>query len=279
MKKQGLLQNQSKSVPQAKSSEWIDDIDVDIDSLAKKTLGHSGAAVKAIVDKAINIAIEQKDKRNGQLILKQDDLQAAIIQITDLTRLDLPLSYGDQERIAYHETGHAIMAVMTRDNNSTANPISKVSIVPHAGYTGVTEINQKSTHITKQTMEAQLKQAVAGRAIEELIYGPDGVSCGCESDMEEAKILILEMLTRYGFDEECGFLPFDYSKATEQQKEKVYARGNLLLKDIYESTKNELKVYLPQIKEFVPELIKRQEISGDEFVQIFLDVFKATTES
>lgn len=97
--------------------------------------------------------------------------------------------------------------------------------------------------------------------------------------MEEAKKIILEMLTRYGFDEEVGFLPLEYSKATEQQKEKAYMRGNLLLKDIYESTKNELETYLPQIKEFVPELIKRQEISGDEFVQIFLDVMKASTES
>lgn len=283
LKKHGIPLNQPKSIPQTKSSEWIDNKDVDIDSLAQKTFGHSGAEVKAIVDKAVNIAIEQKDKRDGRLILTQDDLQAAITYITDLTRLDFPLSYGEQERTAYHETGHAIMAVMTMEKdergNPTVNPISKVSIVPHIGYAGMTDVNQKSTHITKRMMEAQLKQAVAGRAIEELIYGSDGVSCGCESDMEEAKKIILEMLTRYGFDEEVGFLPLEYSKATEQQKEKAYMRGNLLLKDIYESTKNELETYLPQIKEFVPELIKRQEISGDEFVQIFLDVMKASTES
>ena len=121
------------------------------------------------------------------------------------------------------------------------------------------------THVTKAYLQDKIKHLLGGRAMEELIYGAENVSCGCYADMKQAANIILEMLTTFGFNKEIGLLPFKYDTATESAKSAVLAEGNMLLKSLYESVMEMLSKYSMKIREFVSELIKRHEISGKEF--------------
>lgn len=235
--------------------------------LAKEALGCSSSAVKAVVDKAINLAAGSGE---SPLCLKECHLRKAITDIIDTTVLDKPLSYEECERTAYHEIGHAIIALCLakkQKDGNYENPISKISIIPHEGYLGVTITSGDPTHVTKAYLQDKIKHLLGGRAMEELIYGEENVSCGCYADMKQAGNIILEMLTTFGFNKNVGLLPFKYDTATESAKATVLAEGNKLLEKLYESVMEMLSKYSAKIREFVSELIKRHEISGNEFYE------------
>ncbi|KAH8047980.1 ATP-dependent peptidase [Aureococcus anophagefferens] len=155
------------------------DADADIDALARGTPGMSGADLS-------NLALDYaKDK-----ILMGAERRSAV-----LTKETMKMT-------AYHEGGHALVAMLT----SGADPVHKATIMPRGQALGMVQQLPEGdqTSISRKQMLARMDVCMGGRVAEELIYGADGVSSGASSDIYQATRLARNMVTKWGFSDEVG---------------------------------------------------------------------------
>ena len=262
--------NLDKKIPSKKPEKHqpkialSDDIDeLILSEFAEKTTGCSSATIKSIVDKAVNLAIVAGTPLNA------DSFREAIAKLSETPQAIILMTTEDKLRTAYHEIGHAVCAIVNPLNvGGPSKDVSKVSIIPHSDYLGVTMIDDASVHTTKESLEHQIAILLAGRAMEEIVYGENNVSCGCSSDMQRASNIIYEMITVYGFNTRVGLLPFDLATCTDATKQLVYLHGDTFLKDIYEKTKAHLQSKRDLLDDLAKQLVEKQEIPGDELCAI-----------
>lgn len=246
-----------KQQPKIALSDDIDELI--LSEFAEKTTGCSSATIKSIVDKAVNLAIVAGTSLNA------DNLREAIAKLSETPQAIILMTTEDKLRTAYHEIGHAVCAIVNPLNvDGPSKDVSKVSIIPHSDYLGVTMIDDASVHTTKENLEHQIAILLAGRAMEEIVYGENNVSCGCSSDMQRASSIIYEMITVYGFNTRVGLLPFDLATCTDATKQLVYLHGDTFLKDIYDKTKVHLQSKRNLIDDLAKQLVEKQEIPGEE---------------
>jgi len=113
----------------------------------------------------------------------------------------LSLSKLDKRRNALHESGHALVALLT----AGANPIRKATIVPRGASLGkLNQLQVDEFSSTKQNMLAEIKTNLGGRVAEEIIYGSDGVSAEAKDDFEKATKIAAHMVNDLGFSEKIG---------------------------------------------------------------------------
>ncbi|CAK9799821.1 ATP-dependent zinc metalloprotease YME1L [Anthophora quadrimaculata] len=173
--------------------------DVDADYLARCTVGFTGAdienmvnqaALRAVMNDAEHVTMKHLEYARDKLLLgPQRKLNVTDLETNNIT--------------AYHEAGHALVAYYTKD----APTIHKITIMPHGHSLGYTSFLPKKdqVHVTKSELLGRLDSTMGGRAAEELIFGPDKVTSGAESDFKSATILATEMVSEYGMSEKAGF--------------------------------------------------------------------------
>jgi cell division protease FtsH len=120
------------------------------------------------------------------------------------------LSPEDRERTAYHESGHALVGMLTPD----ADPVRKVSIIPRGMALGVTLSTPDADRVSysREDLEAKIKVALGGRVAEEVVYGK--ITTGAESDIQQLTQIARQMVGRWGMSEKLGpvaVLPSDGS--------------------------------------------------------------------
>jgi cell division protease FtsH len=110
------------------------------------------------------------------------------------------LSRGDRERTAYHESGHALIGMLTPG----ADPVRKVSIIPRGQALGVTLSTPDSDRVnyTREELDAKIRVALGGRVAEEIVYG--NISTGAESDIQQLTQIARQMVGRWGMSEKLG---------------------------------------------------------------------------
>ncbi|HWW90619.1 MAG TPA: cell division protein FtsH, partial [Solirubrobacteraceae bacterium] len=110
------------------------------------------------------------------------------------------LSPADRERTAYHESGHALVGMLTPG----ADPVRKVSIIPRGMALGVTLATPDGDRVSysREDLEAKLRVALAGRAAEQLVYGT--ISTGAESDIQHLTAIARQMVGRWGMSDAIG---------------------------------------------------------------------------
>jgi cell division protease FtsH len=110
------------------------------------------------------------------------------------------LSPADRERTAYHESGHALVGMLTPD----ADPVRKVSIIPRGQALGVTLSTPDSDRVSysREELEAKIKVSLGGRTAEEIVYGK--ITTGAESDLEQLTQIARQMVGRWGMSEKLG---------------------------------------------------------------------------
>jgi cell division protease FtsH len=171
------------------------DKDVDLDALASSTPGMVGADLANLANEAALTAA-----RHNHDTVKMADFTEALEKILLGAPRGIMLSPEDRERTAYHESGHALVGMLTPE----ADPVRKVSIIPRGIALGVTLATPDSDRVsyTQQDLEAKIKVALGGRVAEEVVYGK--VTTGAESDLQQLTQIARSMVGRWGMSDKVG---------------------------------------------------------------------------
>jgi cell division protease FtsH len=182
-----ILKVHTRSIPLAD--------DVDLAALASSTPGMVGADLANLANEAALTAA-----RNNHDKVMMADFTEALEKILLGAPRGIVLSPEDRERTAYHESGHALVGMLTPE----ADPVRKVSIIPRGIALGVTLATPDSDRVsyTQEDLDAKIKVALGGRAAEEVVYGR--VTTGAESDLQQLTQIARQMVGRWGMSEKVG---------------------------------------------------------------------------
>jgi cell division protease FtsH len=174
--------------------------DVDLDQVARRTPGFTGADLANVVNEAALLAIREGKQRIGT-----PELTEAVQRVlSGPQRRGRVLSDEERRRIATHEVGHALVATATGD----ADAVQRISLVARGRGLGSVQLgaDRDAVLLTRSQLESQLAAAASGRAAEELVFGEP--STGSEGDLERATDLARDLVARYGMSERLGRLRF-----------------------------------------------------------------------
>ncbi|MGE5231772.1 MAG: ATP-dependent zinc metalloprotease FtsH [Deltaproteobacteria bacterium] len=172
--------------------------DVRLDIVAKGTPGMAGADLANLVNEAAVLAA----RKNKTLVDQQDFEEAKDKVMLGVERRSLVLTEDERRLTAYHEAGHAIVALKIPGSD----PIHKVTIVPRGRALGLTaSLPEVDRHnYTKEWLIGSLAMFFGGRVAEELIFGSEKVTTGAGNDIERATALARRMVTQFGMSERIG---------------------------------------------------------------------------
>ena len=169
--------------------------DVDLDTLAASTPGMVGADLANLANEAALLAA-----RRGHDKVYMVDFTGSLDKILLGAPRGIVLLPRDRERTAYHESGHALVGMLTPD----ADPVRQVTIIPRGMALGVTLSTPDVDRVsyTREELEAQIKVALGGRVAEEVVYGT--ITTGAESDIEQLTRIARQMVGHWGMSERLG---------------------------------------------------------------------------
>jgi cell division protease FtsH len=169
--------------------------DVDLDQIAASTPGATGADLALIVNEGALFAA-----RRGHERVAQQDLTDAIEKTVLGAERQIVMSDEDRERTAYHESGHALVGMLTPG----ADPVRKISIIPRGQALGVTLSTPESdrTGYSRDDLLAKIKVSLGGRGAEKVVYGD--ITTGAESDIQNLTKIARGMVARWGMSDAIG---------------------------------------------------------------------------
>jgi cell division protease FtsH len=169
--------------------------DVDLDALAATTPGMVGADLASLANEAALLAARREHDK-----VQMRDFTEALEKIVLGAPRGILLSPAVRERTAYHESGHALVGMLTEG----ADPVRKVSIIPRGMALGVTLSTPDVDRVsyTRVELDARLRVSLGGRVSEEIVYG--NISSGAESDIQQLTALARQMVGRWGMSEAVG---------------------------------------------------------------------------
>ena len=173
--------------------------DVDLDGVAAQTTGLVGAELRNLVNEAALLAA----RLGHEAVTRSDFSQALEKNILGAAR-HIVLTPKDRERTAYHESGHALLALLIPETD----PVRKVSIVPRGMALGVTvqsPVDDRQNY-PETYLRARITVALGGRAAEQVVYGV--VTTGAENDLRQVTQIAHQMVARFGMSERVGPLNF-----------------------------------------------------------------------
>jgi cell division protease FtsH len=173
--------------------------DIDIDDIAGQTAGWVGADLANLVNEAALGAA-----RRGASVVATVDFTEAVERVLLGAERNLTLSQLDRERIAYHESGHALLGLLVPG----ADPVRKVTIIPRGLALGVTVQSPIDDRFNygEDYLRARIVGALGGRAAEKLVYGV--VSTGAENDLQQVTLIAHQMVVRWGMSPKIGPVGF-----------------------------------------------------------------------
>ena len=245
---------------------------VDFHAIARAAAGASGAELANMVNEAALRAV-----RNGRTYVIQEDLEESIeVVIAGYQKKNAVLSDKEKLIVAYHETGHALVAAL----QSHSAPVTKITIIPRtSGALGYTmQVEERDQYLlSKEELENKIATYAGGRAAEELIFG--SITTGASNDIEQMTKLARAMITRYGMSDEFGmmaletvngqYLGGDTSLACAAETAAIVdEKVKTLLKKEYEKAMDLLKNNKQKLHELAKYLYEKETITGDEFMQI-----------
>ncbi|MCW2971203.1 MAG: ATP-dependent metalloprotease FtsH [Solirubrobacterales bacterium] len=182
-----ILEVHTRSIPLAD--------DVDLDELAASTPGMVGADLANLANEAALLAARREHDK-----VTMADLTDALEKIMLGSPRGIVLSPADRERTAYHESGHALVGMLT----PAADPVRKVTIIPRGMALGVTLSTPDTDRVSyvREELEARIRVSLGGRTAEEVIYGT--ISSGAESDIQQLTQVAREMVGRWGMSDAIG---------------------------------------------------------------------------
>ncbi len=190
-----ILEVHTRSIPLA--------ADVDLGVLAATTPGMVGADLANLANEAALLAARREHDK-----VTLADFTDSLEKIMLGAPRGIILSAADRRRTAHHESGHALVGMLTPD----ADPVRKVSIIPRGQALGVTLSTPDADRVSysREDLEAKIKVALGGRVAEEIVYGQ--ITTGAESDIQQLTQIARQMVGRWGMSDKLGpvtLLPAD----------------------------------------------------------------------
>ena len=232
--------------------------DADLDEIAAETPGLVGADLKTLVNEAALTAA-----RKSESTVTAADFQDAIEKTLLGSERKLLLSEADRERIAYHESGHALLGLLVPG----ADPVKKVTIVPRGQALGVTLQSPVDDRFNygEDYLRARMVGALGGRAAEHIVYGV--VTTGAENDLQQVTRIAREMVVRWGMSPKVGPLNLSDGDGTMLQKPYSEATGQLIddevrriAEECLEEAVKLLNDHRPQLDALAQALLKNDSL-------------------
>ena len=175
--------------------------DVDLDKVARRTPGYTGADLANLLNEAAILAA-----RRELTEVSNDEISDAIERImVGPEKKDAVISERKKWLVAYHEAGHAIVGALMPDYG----PVQKISIIPRGNAGGLTfftpsEERMESGLYSRAYLQNQMAVALGGRVAEEIVYGEDEVTTGASNDLQQVASTARQMITRFGMSDKLG---------------------------------------------------------------------------
>jgi cell division protease FtsH len=250
--------------------------DVNLRSVAQATPGFSGADLANAVNEAALLA----GRRHGREIT-QVDLESAVEKVVaGPERKSRRLKEEEKRRVAYHETGHALVAAFSEG----ADPVHKISIIPRGraalGYTLQLPIDDQFL-MTRSQLLGRIRGMLGGRAAEEIVFHE--VTTGAENDLEQATALARQMVCIFGMSESVGlvrcaqrqngmFLPgLDGSfqrDCSEQTAQEIDREVKRILDQAYTEARATLTEHRDDLERVTQELLRNETLDARAFNRI-----------
>ena len=258
--------------------------DVKLRTIARGTPGFSGADLANLINESALLAA----RKNKRVVTMSDVEEAKDKVMMGAERRSLVMSEDEKKLTAYHEGGHAIVAL----NEKASDPIHKATIIPRGRALGMVmrlpERDQLS--VTREKMHADIAVAMGGRIAEEIIFGHDKVTSGASSDIEMVTKMAKNMVTKYGMTTELGTIAYGDNEeevflgrsVTKQQNmseetaKKIDAEVKKIVDKGYEKARKVLTEKIDDLHKIAKALLIYETLSGDEIRDLILKNIKPT---
>lgn len=244
-----------------KNVQVADDVNVEV--LARGTVGFSGADLANMVNAAAIYAASEGDTSvtTRHLEFAKDKI------LMGPERKSAVIEAKNRELVAYHEGGHALVALYTPN----ALPIHKATIIPRGQALGmVSQLPEKDElNWSKSQLLARLDVSMGGRVAEELIFGKENITTGAASDMEASNKIAHAMVSMYGMSDKIGMVQVkDVKKSSPELQALIESEVKQLLKDSYERAKNILQVHSKEHSRLAEALLKYETLDLQEIKEV-----------
>jgi cell division protease FtsH len=224
-----------------------------------------GADLKNLVNEAALLAV-----RRGHEQVMMADFADSLEKLVLGTVRGIVLSREERERTAFHESGHALLGMLTPG----ADPVRKISIIPRGQALGVTFQAPESDRYgySADYLRGRITGALGGRAAEEVVYGD--VTTGAESDLEHVSNIARQMAGRWGMSPAIGPVsvlpspgqesPFGFDGVAPATKDLVDAEARRIIEECYEQAVATLRASRDRLDHLAKALLERETLDEDE---------------
>ena len=258
--------------------------DVKLRTIARGTPGFSGADLANLINESALLAA----RKNKRVVTMSDIEEAKDKVMMGAERRSMVMSEDEKKLTAYHEGGHAIVAL----NEKASDPIHKATIIPRGRALGMVmrlpERDQLS--VTREKMHSDIAVAMGGRIAEEIIFGHDKVTSGASSDIDMVTKMAKNMVTKYGMSSELGTIAYGDNEeevflgrsVTKQQNmseetaKKIDAEVKKIVDKGYERARKVLTEKIDDLHKLAKALLIYETLSGDEIRDLILKNIKPT---
>ncbi len=241
---------------------------VDLEQVAALTTGFSGADIANLVNEAALMATRRKADA-----VTLDDFSRAVERIVaGLEKKNRVLNDSERKTVAYHEMGHALVALALPGSD----PVHKVSIIPRGigalGYT-IQRPTEDRYLMTREELENKIAVLLGGRAAEKLVFGK--LSTGAADDLAKATDIARDMITRYGMDEDLGYIAYEAprprfldvpdmigerNRLAESTQTRIDEAIRVIIMGVFERAFGILEINRPALERCAEELLKKETL-------------------
>ncbi|KKR06433.1 MAG: ATP-dependent zinc metalloprotease FtsH [candidate division WS6 bacterium GW2011_GWF2_39_15] len=250
------------------------DKEANLDIVARKTIGYSGADLENLLNEAAIMAVI-----DGRKEIMQKDLMESYLKVKLGRQKKNKRVEDDLKRVAYHEAGHAVVAKFTQ----SSSPVELVSMISRGGTGGVTVYVPEDDRSmeTKKQLLAAIQNSVGGRVAEEIFLGD--ISSGASGDIRHATEVAKMMVRQWGMSDKLGFVQYGDAEETkhlgytygggrdysEKTAEVVDSEVKGIIQKAIENARKILRENKAVVEKLVELLLKQEEVGKEEFNALF----------
>lgn len=251
------------------------DNDVELDILAKRTPGFSGADLQNLANEAALLAV-----RNNKKKISMEEFEEAITRvIAGPEKRSKTISDTDRKLTAYHEAGHAVVMKLLKHSD----PVHKISIIPRGMAGGFTMHlpNEDRAYTSKEKLKDEMVALLGGRVAEKLILGD--ISTGAKNDIDRATAIARAMVMDYGMSDKIGtisygddqgetFIGRDFRRGrvfSEKISSEIDIEVKSFISEAYYRAETIIKENINKVHSVANELLEKETLDKDEFENIF----------